>query len=53
MTPESRITIDLFPENGSVNIASGRPLTITRQFSGQRPKDVVRTVSLSFDVRVH
>lgn len=48
MTPEGRITIDLLPGEAAVKIASTRPLTITRQFSGQRPKDVVRTVSLLF-----
>ncbi len=48
MTPEGRITIDIFPGEAAVKIASTRPLTITRQFSGQRPKDVVRTVSLLF-----
>ena len=48
MTPEGRIAIDIFPGEAAVKIASTRPLTITRQFSGQRPKDVVRTVSLLF-----
>jgi len=48
MTLEGRITIDLFPEQGAVKIASSRPLTITRQFTGHRPEDVVRTVSLLF-----
>jgi coenzyme F420-reducing hydrogenase alpha subunit len=48
MTPEGRIAIDLFPERGSVTIASTRPLTIPRQFSGHRPEEVVRTVSLLF-----
>lgn len=48
MTPEGRITIDLFRGEATVKIASTLPLTITRQFFGQRPKDVVRTVSLLF-----
>ena len=48
MTPEGRITIEIFPGEAAVKIASTRPLTITRQFSGHRPKDVVRSVSLLF-----
>jgi uptake hydrogenase large subunit len=48
MTPEGRIAIDIFPGEAAVKIASSRPLTITRQFSGQLPKDVVRTVSTLF-----
>ena len=48
MTPEGRITIDLFPAGGEAKIASSRPLTITRQFSGHRPGEVLRSVSLLF-----
>ncbi len=48
MTPEGRITVDLFPAVGEAKIASSRPLTITRQFSGQRPGEVLRSVSLLF-----
>ena len=48
MTVEGRITIDMFPADGAVKIASTRPLTITRQFSGQRPEGVIRSVSLLF-----
>lgn len=48
MTAEGRITIDIFPANGAVAIACDRPLAITRRFSGQRPEDIVRMVSLLF-----
>ncbi len=48
MTPEGRIAIDLFPADGAAKIASTRPLTITRQFSGLRPEAVIRSVSLLF-----
>ncbi len=48
MTPEGRIAIDLFPADGAVKIASTRPLTITRQFSGHSPEGVIRSVSLLF-----
>ncbi len=48
MTPEGRITIDIFPAAGEAKIASSRPLTITRQFSGNRPGEVLRSVSLLF-----
>ncbi len=48
MTPEGRITIDIFPGDGVAKIASTRPLTITRQFSGCRPEEVIRNVSLLF-----
>ena len=48
MTAEGRITIDIFRANGAVNIACDRPLAITRRFSGQRPEDIVRMVSLLF-----
>ena len=45
---EGRITVDLFPAGGEAKIASSRPLAITRQFSGQRPGEVLRSVSLLF-----
>lgn len=48
MTAEGRITIDIFPANGAVTIACDRPLAITRRFSGQRPEDIMRMVSLLF-----
>ncbi len=48
MTPEGRITVDLFPAAGEAKIASSRPLTIPRQFSGNRPGEVLRSVSLLF-----
>ncbi len=48
MTPEGRITVDLFTAGGEAKIASSRPLTITRQFSGNRPGEVLRSVSLLF-----
>ncbi|MBI4724049.1 MAG: hypothetical protein HY765_03360, partial [Rhodomicrobium sp.] len=51
MTPEGRIAIDLFPRaSGAAKIVSSRPLTISRQFSGHRPEDIVQTVSLLFAV---
>lgn len=50
MTPEGRIMIDLFlrRNGGEVKIASSRPLSITRQFAGRRPDEVIRAVSLLF-----
>ena len=44
MMAEGRIAIALFPggHEPAVKIASSRPLAITRQFSGRRPKDVLR-----------
>jgi uptake hydrogenase large subunit len=50
MTPEGQIIIDLYPDGGegAAKIASSRPLTITRQFSGQPPEKVAQTVSLLF-----
>jgi uptake hydrogenase large subunit len=50
MTPEGRIVIDLYPgaRDGAAAIASSRPLTIPRQFSGQSPEKVLQTVSLLF-----
>ncbi len=46
MTPEGRIAIDLYP--GAVTIASSRPISIPRQFSGCSPDKIVQTVSLLF-----
>jgi hypothetical protein len=50
MTPEGRIVIDLYPGavEGAAKIASSRPLTIPRQFSGRSPEQTVQTISLLF-----
>lgn len=50
MSLEGRITIDILSGQGeaSVDIASSRPLTISRRFGGLRPEEVVRMVSLLF-----
>lgn len=50
MTPEGRIVIDLYAgaREHSAKIASSRPLSIARQFSGQSPDKVVQTISLLF-----
>ncbi len=50
MTPEGRIVIDLFArgDGGAAKISSTRPLTITRQFAGHSPEQIVQTVSLLF-----
>jgi coenzyme F420-reducing hydrogenase alpha subunit len=50
MRPEGEIIIDLFPgaKLKAINIASSRPLSITKQFARHRPEDITRTVSLLF-----
>jgi len=50
MTPEGRIVVELHPgaATDAVKIASTRPLSIPRQFTGQAPEKIVQTVSLLF-----
>jgi uptake hydrogenase large subunit len=52
MNPEGRISIEVHgaADRVTVRIASSRPLTISRQFRGRAPRDVMRLAPLLFAV---